>query len=327
MRVVGDHDTREVGMGELAFVFPGQGSQYVGMGKDLCRNFRVARETYEEADDALQVNLSKLCFGGPEEELKLTINTQPAILTTSVSALRVLQSETGLSPSLMAGHSLGEYSALVAGGGFDFADAVRAVRARGQFMQEAVPVGEGAVGALLGLDEATVASICEEAAQGEVLTPANYNCPGQIVISGHTGAVNRAVALAKEKGAKRALVLPVSAPVHSPLMKPAESRLREVLEGIAIRDLQVPVVANVDAQLNTSRERIVALLVEQLSAPVRWEESVRTMFSRAINRFVEVGPGKVLVGLVKRMDGEARLGNVEDTESLKKTESIMEGTA
>ncbi len=317
--------TREVGMEEMAFIFPGQGSQYVGMGKDLCENFKVARETFEEADEALQVKISRLCFEGPETELKLTTNTQPAILTVSVSALRVVQSETNLSPALLAGHSLGEYTALVAGGALDFAEAVRAVRARGQFMQEAVPVGEGAVGAILGLDEATVDSICKETAQGEVLTPANYNCPGQIVISGNSGAVTRAVKLAKEKGAKRAILLPVSAPVHSPLMEPAGRRLEEVLQRMAIRDLQIPVVANVDAQPNTSRERVVGLLIQQVSAPVRWEESVQTMFSRAIRTFLEVGPGKVLLGLMRRMDGGACLANVEDTESLKRTKSIMEG--
>ena len=311
-------------MDGMAFIFPGQGSQYVGMGKNLCENFKVARETFEEAEDAVGVKISSLCFEGPEEELKLTANTQPAIVTVSVSALRVLQSETDLSPSLLAGHSLGEYTALVAGGALDFADAVRAVRARGQFMQETVPVGEGAVGAVLGLDDVTVSSVCDEAAQGEVLTPANFNCPGQIVISGHTGAVTRAVKLAKEKGAKRAILLPVSAPFHSPLMKPAGNRLEKVLESMAVRDLQIPVVANVDAQPNTSRERIVKLLIQQVSTPVRWEESVRLMISRAIKRFVEVGPGKVLLGLMKRVDGTACLANVEDTESLKRTRSIME---
>jgi [acyl-carrier-protein] S-malonyltransferase len=314
-------------MDKMAFIFPGQGSQYVGMGRDLFRNFRVARETLEEADEALEAKLSTLCFEGPEEELTKTVNTQPAVLAVSVSALRVLQSETGLSASFLAGHSLGEYTALVAGGAIDFADAVRIVRARGQFMQEAVPLGEGAVGAVLGLDSEAVASICEEAAQGEVLTPANYNCPGQIVVSGHSGAVSRALRLAKEKGAKKAIPLPVSAPVHSPLMEPAGRRLQEVLGGIAIRELQVPVVANVDARANASRERIVDLLIRQMSAPVRWEESIREMMSSTVRRFVEIGPGKVLVGLVKRMDGEAHLANVEDTESLKRTESMMEGVA
>jgi len=317
--------SREVMMNGLAFIFPGQGSQYVGMGKDLCDRFRVARETFEEADDALGEKISSLCFEGPEEELKLTANTQPAIVTVSVSALRVLQSETEVHPSLMAGHSLGEYTALVAAGAIEFADAVRAVRARGQFMQEAVPVGEGAVGALLGLDTTAVSEICEEAAQGEVLTPANFNCPGQIVISGHTGAVTRAIDVARERGAKRAVLLPVSAPFHSPLMKPAGERLKEVLEGIAVRDLHVPVVANVNAQPNTARDRIVKLLIQQVSAPVRWEESMRLMLSKAISRFVEVGPGKVLLGLMKRIDGAARLANVENFESLDNAKSVVEG--
>jgi [acyl-carrier-protein] S-malonyltransferase len=316
---------REVMMNGLAFIFPGQGSQYVGMGKDLCDRFQVARETFEEADDALGEKISSLCFEGPEAELKLTANTQPAIVTVSVSALRVLQSETEVHPSLMAGHSLGEYTALVAAGAIEFADAVRAVRARGQFMQEAVPVGEGAVGALLGLDTTAVSEICEEAAQGEVLTPANFNCPGQIVISGHTGAVTRAIDVARERGAKRAVLLPVSAPFHSPLMKPAGERLKEVLGGIAVRDLHVPVVANVNALPNTARDRIVKLLIQQVSAPVRWEESMRLMLSRAISRFVEVGPGKVLLGLMKRIDGAARLANVENAESLDNAKSVVEG--
>ncbi len=314
-------------MDRIAFIFPGQGSQYVGMGKALYQDFKVARETFEEADEALQFNISKLCFDGPEEELKLTMNTQPAILTVSVSALRVLQTETGLFPALLAGHSLGEYSALVAGEALGFADAVRVVRARGQFMQEAVPVGEGGVGAILGLDGPTVSSICEAAAQGEVLAPANYNCPGQIVISGHTGAVARAVTLAKEAGAKRAMPLPVSAPVHSPLMESAGRRLAKVLEKISIQDLKVPVVANVDAQPNISGKRIAKLLIQQMSAPVRWEESAQIMLSKAIRKFVEVGPGKVLLGLMKRMDGSVCLANVEDPESLKKTKMIMEEAA
>ncbi len=223
-------------MEKIAFLFPGQGSQYVGMGRGLYNLFSVARETFEEADEALQFKISKLCFEGPWEDLKLTINTQPAILTVSVSALRVLQSEIGLSASLLAGHSLGEYSALVAGGAIEFTDAVQVVRARGQFIQEAVPLEKGAVGVVLGLDEAAVKSICQEAAQGEIITPANYNCSGQIAISGHRGAVRRAVSLANKRGAKGAVLLPVSAPMHSPLMESAGKRLGEALSGVPIMD-------------------------------------------------------------------------------------------
>jgi [acyl-carrier-protein] S-malonyltransferase len=230
-----------------------------------------------------------------------------------------------MSPTLLAGHSLGEYSALVAGGALDFGDALRAVRARGKFMQEAVPVGEGALGALLGLDEAAVKSICEEAAQGDVLCPANYNCPGQIAISGHSRAVMRAINLARERGAKKAVLLPVSAPFHSPLMKPAAEWLERFLEDLVIKDLRVPVVTNVDAQPNTSRERIRKLLVQQVTSPVLWAESLRTMYSKDIRKFLEVGPGKVLSGLVKRTNGGISLANVEDAESLEKARTIMMG--
>lgn len=307
---------------KIAFLFPGQGSQYVGMGKDLYNLFKVARETFEEADEALHFKISRLCFEGPWKDLKLTSNTQPAILTVSVSVLRVLQSETGLSPTLLAGHSLGEYSALMAGGAIDFVDAVRVVRARGQLIQEAVPVGKGGVGVVLGLNEMALKSICQEEAQGEVITPANYNCPGQIAISGHLGAVKRAILLARKRGAKGAALLPVSAPIHSPLMESAGKRLGEVLRGITIRDACIPVVSNVDAQPHTSREKIKELLVQHVSVPVRWEESMRTMLSHSIRRFIEIGPGKVLLGLFKWINSDVTLANVEDMESLKRIESF-----
>lgn len=311
-------------MERTAFLFPGQGSQYVEMGKDLYNSFRVARETFHEADEALRFKISRLCFEGPWADLKLTINTQPAILAVSVSALRVLQSETGLSASLLAGHSLGEYSALVAGGVIEFTEALRVVRARGQFIQEAVPPGKGAVGVVLGLDEATVKSVCQEAAQGEIVLPANYNCPGQIAISGHSSGVRRAVNLANKKGAKGAALLPVSAPMHSPLMETAGKRLKEALSKITIMDGRVPVVSNVDAKPHTSWVEIRELLIQHVSVPVRWEESMRAMLSQSIRRFIEIGPGKVLSGLFKWINADVTLANVEDTNSLQATKSMIE---
>lgn len=302
----------------LAFVFPGQGSQYPGMGQDFAGNFAVARQTFEEANDALGFDLAKLCFEGPKEELKLTTNTQPAILATSVAALRVVQTETGLVPQYVAGHSLGEFSALVCAQGMDFADALRTVRQRGAFMQEAVPVGVGAMAALIGLDAADVEAVCSEAAKGEIVAPANFNSPGQIVIAGHASAVERAMVLARESGAKRALPLPVSAPFHCPLMVPAGERLQEVLAGIPVAAPDVPVVTNVKAEPNQDESRIKELLVAQVSAPVRWQESIEKMAGLGVDRFIEIGPGKVLAGLVKRITREAAAQNVEDTGSLRK---------
>ncbi|GLI38847.1 ACP S-malonyltransferase [Geobacter hydrogenophilus] len=304
-------------MSKRAFIFPGQGSQYPGMGKDLADNFAIARKTFEEADDALGDNLSRLCFDGPEDQLKLTANTQPSILTVSVAALRVLQEETGLSAQYFAGHSLGEYSALVAAGALQFADAVRTVRARGTFMQEAVPVGVGAMAAMLSIEPDVLAAICAEAAQGEEVSPANFNSPGQIVIAGHTGAVNRAIEIAKAKGFRKAMLLPVSAPFHSSLMVPAGERLAGVLAAITVGAFSAPVVTNVEAKPNDDKARVKELLVRQVSAPVLWDASVREMVALGVTEFVEVGPGKVLSGLVKRVDKGVTTKNVEDAAGIK----------
>jgi [acyl-carrier-protein] S-malonyltransferase len=308
-------------MKKVAFIFPGQGSQYVGMGKELHDNFRIAREVFEEADDALHFSISSLCFEGPEETLRLTENTQPAILTTSMAALRVLQNEKGVNPQLTAGHSLGEYSALVASEALTLVEAVQIVRLRGRFMQEAVPLGEGAMAAILGMEREQVEELCEEVSSGEVLTPANFNCPGQIVIAGHSRAVQRAIERVKQNG-KKAVPLPVSAPFHSSLMKPAGLRLEKAFEGISIRDLKVPVVTNVEAEVNTSRDRVKPLLVDQVVSPVRWEESMRTMIKEGIEQVLEIGPGKVLSGLMKRIDSRIETRNLEDLQTLKKMDSI-----
>lgn len=304
-------------MTKRAFIFPGQGSQYPGMGKDLADNFPVARQLFEEADDALGSKLSTLCFDGPEEQLKLTANTQPAILTASIAALRVLLAETGVVADYLAGHSLGEYSALVAAGSISFADAVRTVRARGTFMQEAVPVGVGAMAAILGVEPDMLAEICAEASQGEVVSPANFNSPGQIVIAGHTGAVNRAIEIAKARGFRKAMLLPVSAPFHSSLMVPAGERLAGVLEPIIVNDLCAPVVTNVEAKPNNDKSRVKELLVRQVSAPVLWDAAVREMVALGVTEFVEIGPGKVLSGLVKRIDKGVVAKNVEDAAGMK----------
>lgn len=301
----------------VAFLFPGQGSQSVGMGREFFENFSLARRVFEEADDALHFSISKLCFQGPEEALKLTENTQPAILTTSIACLRVLQNEKGFTPRLTAGHSLGEYSALVASGGLVFSDAVRIVRLRGRFMQEAVPVGEGAMAAVLGMEREDLERLCEEAAGEEVLAPANFNSPGQIVISGHTRAVERAIERVKQKG-KKAMLLAVSAPFHSPLMKGAGERLAKEIEPISVGELKIPVVTNVEAEINEDRNRVKPLLVAQVSSPVRWEESMKRMVQEGIERVFEIGPGKVLSGLMKRIDSRVETATIENIETLKR---------
>jgi [acyl-carrier-protein] S-malonyltransferase len=303
-------------MKSIAFIFPGQGSQYVGMGRELFENFSVAKKIFEEADDALHFSVSALCFKGPEEALKLTENTQPAVLTTSVAALKVLQAEKGVAPQFTAGHSLGEYSALVASEALTFFQAVKVVRLRGKFMQEAVPVGEGAMAAVLGMEREQVEKLCEEISSGEVLAPANFNSPGQIVIAGHSKAVQRALERVRQEG-KKAVLLPVSAPFHSSLMKPAGERLEKALEEISVSDLKFPVVTNVEAEANTSKDRVKELLVAQVSSPVRWEESMRKMVGKGIEQVLEIGPGKILSGLMKRIDSRVETKNIEDLKTLK----------
>lgn len=304
-------------MSKTAFIFPGQGSQYSGMGKELADTFAVARHLFEEADDALGFKLSSLCFAGSDADLKLTANTQPAILTASIAVLKVVRQETGLKAEYAAGHSLGEYSALVCSGALSFADAVRTVRARGTFMQEAVPVGTGTMAAMLGVESDVLEEICREAAEGEVVSPANFNSPGQIVIAGSVAAVARAIEIAKGRGFRKAMLLPVSAPFHCALMKPAADRLAAVLDAITVHDMNVPVIANADAAPNSDRERVRPLLVTQVCSPVLWEQSVNAMSALGVTRFIELGPGKVLSGLVKRINKEALPANIEDVAGIK----------
>lgn len=304
----------------VAFLFPGQGSQAVGMGKELAAMYPVARETFDEADAALGYKLSELCFEGPEEKLRLTEITQPAILTASVAAWRVLES-IGLQPSYTAGHSLGEYSAHVAAGTLTFQDAVRTVRNRGKYMQEAVPVGQGAMAAILALSLDQIRAACEEASQGEVCTPANINSPDQAVISGTKAAVERAAELCKQKGAKRAVMLPVSAPFHCALMQPAQDRLAADLKALEFNPPEVPVMCNVDATLVTDASASRDALIRQVTGAVRWEESMRALIAAGVEVFVEVGPGKVLCGLMRQIDRSKTCLNVEDEASLQKVKN------
>jgi len=302
----------------LAFLFPGQGSQSVGMGKELAARYPAAKQTFEEADSALGYALSTLCFEGPEDQLRMTEVTQPAILTVSVAALRVLR-EQGVEPGLVAGHSLGEYSAHVAAGTLDFADAVRIVRNRGRYMQAAVPAGQGAMAAVLGLSLEEIEAACREAAQGQVAASANINSPGQVVISGHAAAVERAAELVKQRGAKRAVLLPVSAPFHCALMQPAQERLAADLRAAAFHPMRVPLVTNVDAEVIESSEKARDALIRQVTGAVQWEKSMRVLIAAGVQTFVEVGPGKVLCGLMRQIDRAPTCLNVEDPASLEKT--------
>ncbi len=310
----------------IAFLFPGQGSQAVGMGKELAEHHAVARQTFEEADQALGYKLSHLCFEGPEDKLKLTEITQPAILTASVAALRVLR-ENGLAPNYVAGHSLGEYSAHVAAGTLSFADAVRTVRNRGKYMQEAVPVGVGAMAAILGMTLDKVQQVVHQAAHGEVCQAANINSPEQIVISGHTGAVERAIKLASEHGAKKAVSLPVSAPFHCALMQPAQDRLAEDLIALALQNPSCPVVCNVDAAPVSSGDSARDALIRQVTGSVKWDPSIHVLIGKGVKLFVEVGPGKVLWGLMRQIDRSKTCLPVGDEASLHKLLAHMAAAA
>jgi [acyl-carrier-protein] S-malonyltransferase len=310
-------------MSKLAYIFPGQGSQAVGMGKDLADNFPIAKQVFEEANDALGFSLSEMCWNGTTEDLALTENTQPAILTTSIAAFRVMESEGFAKPDFVAGHSLGEYSALVAAGTLSFSDAVKTVRKRGKYMQEAVPVGVGAMAAILGLDLETIEKGCSEAANGQVCSPANINSPSQIVIAGNTEAIDRACEILKEMGAKRAIKLNVSAPFHCALMMPAQEKLAQDLQSISYGEFQFPIVQNIDAETNNDSAKVCDALTKQVSNPVRWLQSVENLAKLGVNTFVEVGAGKVLSGLVKQINREARLLNVENTESLNQTKEAI----
>ena len=305
-------------MGKLAFVFAGQGAQAVGMGKELAENFPIADKTFDEAREALGFDIKDMIWNGDSETLMITENTQPTIVTMSVAALRVLQ-EKGIKPDVVAGLSLGEYTAHIASGSMEFADGVRLVKKRGKYMQEEVPVGKGAMAAIIALSAEDVIACCEEASKVGICSPANFNCPGQIVVSGEVEAVDKCCELAKEKGAKRALKLPVSAPFHCAMLIGAGEKLAKELENVEVKDMQIPVITNVTADYVSSKEDIKPLLIKQVSSSVKWEETIRRMIADGVDTFVEVGPGKALSGFIKKVSRDVKVFNVEDMASLEKT--------
>jgi len=311
-------------MGKTAFIFSGQGSQYVGMGKDLYDNFSAARKIYDEADEVLNESISKFCFEGPEEKLQETEITQPAVLTHSIACYSVLKEE-GIIPDMVAGLSLGEYSALVASESLEFCDAVPLVKKRGKYMQEAVPIGKGTMAAIIGLERDQVIEICREAADEGVVEAANFNCPGQIVVAGEVKAVNKAVELAKSKGAKKAVMLAVSAPFHCSLLKPAADKLARELDNVVIKENKIPLVSNVNADFVSGANKIKQLLIKQMNSPVFWEDCIKKMISSGVDTFIEVGPGKALSSFVKKIDKTMKVANVEDKESLYRTIKSLGG--
>ncbi|SMC26232.1 [acyl-carrier-protein] S-malonyltransferase [Clostridium acidisoli DSM 12555] len=304
-------------MGKIAFLFSGQGAQYVGMGKELFENCKVSRETFEEADDVLGFKISKLCFEGSKEELDKTENTQPAILATSIAALKALE-ENGIKADLAAGLSLGEYTALVYSGIFKFSDAVKLVKKRGKFMQEAVPMGEGAMAAVIGLDGDKVKDVCKKASEFGIIEPSNFNCPGQIAVAGEVLAVEKAIDIAKEAGARKVVMLQVSGPFHTSMLKPASDKLKTELEQVEINDFNVPVITNVTGDYIKSKDDVKQLLQKQVMSSVLWEDTIKRMIADGVDTFVEIGPGKTLSGFVKKVDRSLRIFNVEDLNSLNK---------